>query len=823
MGAEYGVEIVFVFWYNFSTKVTDDRYRIRGIDKKRENGKSGGNVVGKDAMMADLEKQQKQEAAEVKKKEKELLKQQAKAEKEAKKKAKAEAKAEAKAAKDAEKQQVEAETGKETKVKEKIKVKIPKISKNDKETEPVEKKEKFKNTIPLHRRIATKLILAFMIPVACIVVLGVVSYNKAASAIEDNYRSAATQTVDMMDRYVTTAMDNVQADFRNTLVDDEFKGLFSGLMADDPPRENALRTDWNNTFLKMPTSDDMYSNVYVLYDKKQVLIATSLVSKDGLYTEYKGTEQGNKVVNDKFTSFWFGNDCEADASLGTNSSKYAIRYAHWATNKSVIIADVSYDYIMSILNTLDAGEGSYVGLVTNMDGQEILGDRYALPETPVFVGNDFYNEILEAEEESGSKEITYNGEDYLFIYSKIPSQDAAICALILNDTITAQAAEIGQITVIVVILAVIVALALGIIFASNMSGAIGYMCFKLQKVAEGDLTVSVHTKRTDEFKLLIEEMSETIKHIKHLITNVTSASDDLNLASEQVAESSKMFMQTSEGIQSAVAEIELGIAKLDEDSEDCLNQMDALSHKIGTVTEGTGVIGQLADATGESIKQGVDSVSELTGTAQSTTEITTHVVEAIGLLETKTRSIGQIIGVINGIAEQTNLLSLNASIEAARAGEAGRGFSVVAEEIRKLADQSLGSAKQISKIVDEIVANMGEVVNVAKKAEDVVKQQEESVSNTTNSFNEMDGQVQTLVESLENIKENVNNMETARAATLGAIESISAVSAETAACSTNVSEMASKQMEAIHTLDDAASQLTARAEELAVLLQEFKI
>lgn len=57
MGAEYGVEIVFVFWYNFSTKVTDDRYRIRGIDKKRENGKSGGNVVGKDAMMADLEKQ----------------------------------------------------------------------------------------------------------------------------------------------------------------------------------------------------------------------------------------------------------------------------------------------------------------------------------------------------------------------------------------------------------------------------------------------------------------------------------------------------------------------------------------------------------------------------------------------------------------------------------------------------------------------------------------------------------------------------------------------------------------------------------------------
>ena len=799
--------------------------------------------MGKDLEMADLEKQQKQEAAEAKKKEKELLKQQKAAEKEAKKQAKAEAKALKQAEKEAEKEAKKAEQAKasdenaaeggaEAEVKKEKKIKkftIKKAEKADgdnaeeKEKKSDEPKEKFKNTIPVHRRIATKLILAFMIPVACIVVLGVVSYNKAATAIEDNYRSSAAQTVDMMDRYITTAMENVQADFRNNLVDDEFKGLFSGNFATDAVKESSIRREWNTTLLKMPTSDKIYSNLYVLYDKGNICITSTLVEKDGLYTEYKGTVQGTPVATDKYTNFWFGNDAEIDASIGTDSSKYAIRYAKYLSNKSVIMADVSYDYIMEILNTLDAGEGSYVGLVTNMDNQEILGDLYTLPENPVFVGSDFYAEAMEAEEESGSKEVTYNGEDYLFIYSKIPNQNATICALVLNDTITAQAAEIGKITVIVVILAVIVALALGIIFASNMSGAIGYMCYKLQKVSEGDLTVTVESKRKDEFKLLTDELSLTVKNIKHLITNVTTASDDLNVASGQVADSSRMFMQTSEGIQQAVAEIEQGVTKLDEDSADCLAQMDSLSEKIGAVTEGTGVIGGLAVETGESIKQGVESVSELTGTAQSTTEITTHVVEAIGVLETKTRSIGQIIGVINGIAEQTNLLSLNASIEAARAGEAGRGFSVVAEEIRKLADQSLGSAKQISKIVDEIIANMGEVVKVAKKAEDIVKLQEESVGNTTHSFNEMDGQVQTLVKSLEGIKAGVNNMEEARAATLGAIESISAISAETSACSTNVSEMAAKQMSAIHTLDDAASQLTARAEELTVLLQQFKI
>ena len=77
-----------------------------------------------------------------------------------------------------------------------------------------------------------------MIPVACIVVLGIVSYNKAANAIENNYRNSAMQTVNMMDRYMTTAMSNIQADFRDYLEDNEFKGVFSGNFKSDKVKES---------------------------------------------------------------------------------------------------------------------------------------------------------------------------------------------------------------------------------------------------------------------------------------------------------------------------------------------------------------------------------------------------------------------------------------------------------------------------------------------------------------------------------------------------------------------------------------------------------
>ena len=282
-------------------------------------------------------------------------------------------------------------------------------------------------------------------------------------------------------------------------------------------------------------------------------------------------------------------------------------------------------------------------------------------------------------------------------------------------------------------------------------------------------------------------------------------------------------METSQDIQNAVSEIEIGVNKLDTGSGDCLNQMDMLSGKINNVSSNADEIEKLTNATGTTINSGISSVQGLTKSAESTAEITRNVISSIEELENKSKSISNIVSAINDIAEQTNLLSLNASIEAARAGEAGRGFAVVAEEIRKLSDQCLASAGQISKIVDEIVAQTIDVVSIAKQAESVVSSQSGAVDDTTSSFRPIDNQVEELLRALQTISNNVQEMNGARNETLSAIESISAASTETAACSTSVYDAAGTQMKAIQDLDQASQKLASKADSLLDILATFHV
>ncbi|MDE7287741.1 MAG: methyl-accepting chemotaxis protein, partial [Lachnospiraceae bacterium] len=497
------------------------------------------------------------------------------------------------------------------------------------------------------------------------------------------------------------------------------------------------------------------------------------------------------------------------------------RMVRYFTNeRAVLMIDISKSVIEDTIASLDAGEGSVTGFVT-CDGTEYISSASEGIEGNVFVGKSYVDAAFASEETSGFSYVEDN--TYLFLYSAIEGRNALICALIPRETIIGQTADIQQFSIFLVVLASLIAILLGSILAGQYGGAIYDMIRKLKKVSEGDLTVEVKTRRKDEFNLLAEGITDMTTHMKKLVASVKDVNGELTGAVSGMSAASDSFVKSSRDIQLEISEMRQGIGKMDDESEDCLKQMDALSGRIGEVADNSGQINVLAKGAKQVIETGMDSVTQLKDSTGSTITITSNIIDSIENLEDKSKSIGTIIEAINEIAEQTNLLSLNASIEAARAGSAGRGFAVVAQEIKKLADESISSSSQIARIVEEIENQTKEAAAVAKQAEGIVDEQQRAVSMTTASFDRNGEQVSELLKALNLINDNVANMEDDRNATLSAISAISAVSAQTAAGSENVYDTAKQQLIAVEELDKAAEILEKRSKELSELLEVFKV
>ncbi len=682
-----------------------------------------------------------------------------------------------------------------------------------------EKKSTLRNdTIPFHKKLRTKLISSFLVPVLCIILLGGISYKLASAAIIANYENSASQTMEMTNQYLTLAIDTVRSNYKSYLSDDEITKYFKGLL--DSTTGKTLVLTSNKEVSRDVNTNNLICDIYFISDDLDPITSAS-PRGDALYSAYIATPEGAMVSENRASYFLFGNQSDADEALGTAADDYSLRLAkHFNNGKAIMLIDFDKSLITDTLSTMNAGEGSYVALVTQ-DGCELYADGTASKDG-VFSQSSFYEKAA-ASQESGMEYVTHDGARYLFLYAPIASHSAMLCSLIPESAIMAQVSDIKTAALVMAAVGASIAALLGYLLSGHINRNIYYILKQLKKISSGDLTIHLRSRAKDEFRLLAEGVNSMTDNMKGLITNVTSTSDSLNAAASQVSSSSETFLATSEDIRNAVSEIDSGISQLDENSADCLTQMDHLSDRIGSVTQDANQITALTQSTGTSINTGIASMKELTASAQETSAITENVIEAIKQLADKSRSIGQIVESINSIAQETNLLSLNASIEAARAGDAGRGFAVVAEQIRLLADQSADSAGQIQKIINDIVSTTGNAVSIASQAAKTVEQQEAAVNRTTQSFLSMDEQIHTLIDSIHAISDSLHNMEESRSTTLNAIEGISSISAQTAAGSSNVNRTVAAQHSAIQTLDDAAGKLQLRAAELTELLRKFTI
>lgn len=757
--------------------------------------------------------------------------------------------------------------------------------------------------------IQTKLIGCFIIPVIMIIVLGVVSYSRSSGALNENYESAVSQTMNMATEYFSFVFTNIESDMNVYLSDEDLSAYYSGQYSTNEAQKKSVsdlkklfeeasekvkhlekgslayykaykekadaEKDYNDaklvvqnaqnaesdTYKSLNTSvsnkvvaNQFIGNIYIFKDGRDIissqttLRSTSKETSDdedvnsdtlGLYNAFLGTDLGKSVTSDTMNYHWCGPIPELDEILSVQSDNYMLRVAHdvSSTSDAVMIVDVRKDSIMNILNDLNLGEGSYVGIITS-DAQELViegkslttgtkedgGDKSDnhIVEGTVYSDQDFYQEALKSEKETGSDYIRYNGKSYLFTYQKIGTSGIMLCSLVPESIIVAQANSIRVLTVIMVLICCLIAMVVGTLISKGFSKSINKSIKELEKVSKGDLTVEFRTNRRDEFALLYGSCNDMLANIRTLILEVESVYETLSASLNKVNSSSSTFSETTKDIQQSVHEVETGVGQQSESATACLTEMDSLFNKINTVNDSTNEISSIASSTQIAINTGISSMDNLNEKTKSTTEITDNVVQTIKQLSVHSMNIEQIVNSINDIAEETNLLSLNASIEAARAGAAGKGFSVVANQIRKLADQCLASAGKISNIVNEITIATKDAVSAAQTAEEIINEQVEAVDATAQSFQTLKVHIENLSQNLESIQSSSKEMETSGSSTLKAMENISSILEQTLASVTSVASVTDKQSNALTSLNDASSQLMVRAERLGDAISKFK-
>lgn len=761
--------------------------------------------------------------------------------------------------------------------------------------------------------IQTKLIGCYLIPVMLIVILGIVSYSRSSRALNDNYESAVSQTMNMANEYFTFALSNIESDMNTVLSDSELSTYYSGeystndaqqktrddlkkkydalqekinsltpgttayyktyydyaTIKDEFEEADQVLTDandgktnvynsFNQSISNKVAANQFIGNIYIVkggYNtfssqsklrgqedktKEDIEAKRDIHSKgEEIYSAFLDTDLGQKVSMDATSYYWVGSGSmpDLDKLLLVEPSSYILRVAHdvSSTTDAVMIVDIKKDAILDILTNFNLGEGSYVGIITPdnqemvVEGKDITKEeegksksQNSIVKETIYKDQDFYKDALKSEKNSGKDYVRFDGKTYLFTFEKIGRSGIMLCSMVPQSVIVAQANSIRVLTFVMVVISCIIAMIVGTLISKGFSKSINLSIKELAKVSKGDLTVEFRTNRRDEFALLYGSCNDMLANIRGLIMEVESVYDTLSVSLNKVNTSSTTFSETTKDIQTSVHEIETGVGEQTESATDCLNEMDSLFTKINVVNDNTNEIGSIAASTQVAINSGLTSMDNLNAKTKSTTDITDSVIQTIKELSVHSKNIGQIVNSINDIAEETNLLSLNASIEAARAGAAGKGFSVVATQIRKLADQCLASAGKISNIVTEITEATKEAVNTAQTAEEIVDEQVEAVAATAHSFQTLKQRIEKLSEYLESIQSSSKDMEASGSSTLNSMENISAILEETLASVTSVANVTDKQSEALTSLDDASSQLMIRAECLGDAISKFK-
>lgn len=441
------------------------------------------------------------------------------------------------------------------------------------------------------------------------------------------------------------------------------------------------------------------------------------------------------------------------------------------------------------------------------------------------------------------------------------------------------AASARSTVIAIIAVAGILGLLVGLFIAKTISDPIQGLVRVADKAAHGDLTEDVHARSTDEIGILTKAFGDMMTSLRSLIgevstsaQSVASTSEELSAAAEESASAiqqiSNTVQQVATGAQqqstslsdtaSSVGQVNQAIVQVAKGAESQVRSVHEASEVVAgmkrSLDETMGslkTVGSASQRSAESAAKGAESARNVITSMERIRGTTENIAERIRELNAHSQEIGRILEVIDDIAEQTNLLALNAAIEAARAGEHGRGFAVVADEVRKLAERSSKETKAIADLIGRVKQATEKAVSaiesgskeveagsaLSQEAGKVLEQISSDAKESERLISALMKSAQALGEASLKVEKAMDNIvsvaEENTAATeemaasaeevKKAVDSIASVSEQTAASVEEVSASAEQVSASIQEMAASAESLANMAQKLRELVSKFRV
>lgn len=359
--------------------------------------------------------------------------------------------------------------------------------------------------------------------------------------------------------------------------------------------------------------------------------------------------------------------------------------------------------------------------------------------------------------------------------------------------------------------------------SSTIHASIHYLMDVSKEVSSGNLTVRVEAKSQDEFGVLTNAYKDTIANLRTLIHNIQKTSENVAAFSEELTANASQSAQATQQVAISIGNVAAATSQQGTAVSSSAADIRVMSEDIRGFEDSASASSDSAHRVEDIAVKGKTAIAGAVTQMNQITDSVTELAAVIEKLAERSMEIGQISDTISNIADQTNLLALNAAIEAARAGEAGRGFSVVAEEVRKLAEESGQAAQQIAALIASIQTDTTQAVDRMKNGTEDVQSGKEVVNKAGVAFETITSAVKELTSNSEAILSAAQRSAKKAAELVAVMDGINESGREVAVETESVSAATEEQSASMDEIANASQKLAGLAQELQDSTTKFKL